>query len=429
MSSLQISGNGRTLLRDGKPFFWLADTCWSAFTNITDQEWTDYLDLRAEQGFNVLQINALPQWDRCGSKLGLYPFPTEDGFRFDFSSINPAYFDHAAAMCREAVSRGFIPAIVVMWCNYVPDTWAAKIMGDNVIPQDRVEPIVRTICETFDRFDPIYIISGDTGFDDPATIERYRYVTELVERFSPDTFKCYHIKGRYDVLPRDLAEHADVYLYQSGHNAGGQGTAVTLAESFLSREPRLPVINSEPCYEQMGYSHMLYGRFRQPEIRAAMWNSILSGACAGVTYGANGVWNWQKDGMPKNPIGGEGFLQGFPCDKAIRLPGAWDYAFARRLLLEHGLDVLEPAQTVLSKYENEVRAAKYGDSLLLYVPTNAPLVLKGSWSDYTATVIDLESHEATVLPVICENEQSYIGIHPYLADALILLEKKQTGNM
>ena len=48
---------------NGKPFFWLADTCWSAFTNISDDDWQEYLDLRARQGFNVLQINALPQWD------------------------------------------------------------------------------------------------------------------------------------------------------------------------------------------------------------------------------------------------------------------------------------------------------------------------------------------------------------------------------
>ncbi len=428
MASLQISPSGRTLLRNGKPFFWLADTCWSAFTNITDEEWTEYLDLRAEQGFNVLQINALPQWDRCGSELGVYPFPTEDGFQFDFSSINPAYFERAATMCRQAVDKGFIPAIVVMWCNYVPDTWAANIMSGNVIPQDRVEPIVRTICETFDPFDPIYIISGDTGFDAPATIERYRYVTELVERFSPDTFKCYHIKGRYDVLPAELAEHADAYLYQSGHNAGGQGTAVTLAESFRAREPRLPVINSEPCYEQMGYSHMLYGRFRQPEIRAAMWNSILSGACAGITYGANGVWNWQKGGMPKNPIGGEGFLEGFPWNQAVRLPGAWDYAFARKFMEEHDFGALEPAQEVLGKYENEIRAARSGDTLLLYVPTNAPLILKKDYTGYTVTAVDLESHKTSQVPfTVGEDGQTRIGIHPYLADVLLLVQRKRNG--
>ena len=36
---LTIAENKKHLLKDGKPFFYLADTCWSAFTNITDEEW------------------------------------------------------------------------------------------------------------------------------------------------------------------------------------------------------------------------------------------------------------------------------------------------------------------------------------------------------------------------------------------------------
>ena len=56
-----LSVSERHLEKDGRPFFWLADTIWTAFTNPTDGEWIEYLDQRASQGFNVLQINALPQ--------------------------------------------------------------------------------------------------------------------------------------------------------------------------------------------------------------------------------------------------------------------------------------------------------------------------------------------------------------------------------
>ena len=143
---LQISEDHTHLLRDGKHFFWLADTCWSAFTNISDAEWDEYLDTRAGQGFNVLQINALPQWDRCGTLQGWQPFPLIDGMRYNFSVMRPDYFRHAQEMCQAAVDRGFTLALVVMWCNYVPDTWASKIYGGNIIPEEQVESIVRTIC-------------------------------------------------------------------------------------------------------------------------------------------------------------------------------------------------------------------------------------------------------------------------------------------
>ncbi len=61
---ITVSQNKRTLLRDGQHFFYLADTCWSAFTSIQENDWITYLDKRKEQGFNTLQINVLPQWDR-----------------------------------------------------------------------------------------------------------------------------------------------------------------------------------------------------------------------------------------------------------------------------------------------------------------------------------------------------------------------------
>ena len=54
--NLSVDGRRRILLRDGSPWFYLADTVWSAFTNPTDREWEEFLRLRREQGFAALQI-------------------------------------------------------------------------------------------------------------------------------------------------------------------------------------------------------------------------------------------------------------------------------------------------------------------------------------------------------------------------------------
>lgn len=61
MSRVTVSEDKSTFCRDKKPFFYLADTIWSAFTNITEDEWIYYLKRRKEQGFNVLQINTMPR--------------------------------------------------------------------------------------------------------------------------------------------------------------------------------------------------------------------------------------------------------------------------------------------------------------------------------------------------------------------------------
>lgn len=423
MKPLQISKDNTHLIKDGEYFFWLADTCWSAFTNISDEEWIQYLDLRAGQGFNVLQINTLPQWDRCGSFRRLLPFPSEDGARFDFSTILPEYFEHARWMCREAVERGFTLMLVVMWCNYVPQTWASDICADNVIPDVYVQPIVKKICESFNEFCPVYSISGDTGFDSKESIERYRLVTDLVNKYAPDALKTYHIKGRYDGLPQEFAEKADIYMYQSGHNVNYQNMANTLAETFAARVPRHPVINGEPCYEQMGYSHKAYGRFRRCDIRAALWNSLLSGANAGITYGAHGVWNWFKPNMPMNPIGGEGFLQAMPVDQALRFPGARDFAFARKLFEKYGFSSLIPCQEILESYQEHIRAARTEKEILIYIRYNAPLRLREISGDYKATAIDLNTYESMSLKLQQENGVFTLEMHSFYEDVLVLLEK------
>lgn len=429
---ITISSDNTHILNNGKLFFWLADTCWSAFTNISDNEWEDYLNIRASQGFNVLQINTLTQWDRCGSNLNHHPFFTLDKIRYDFSQINKDYFERANKMCRIAVEKGFILALVIMWCNYVPDTWASKIFPDNVIPEKYIKNIVKTICETFNEFSPIYIISGDTDFKNQSTIKRYSLITDLVEKYSPNTLKAYHICGRSYDLPQIFANRANLYLYQSGHNSAGQDFAYKLAEHFSSCEPKLPVINSEPCYEQMGYSHKEYGRFRRFETRRALWYSLLSGAKAGITYGAHGVWNWQKEGMPPNklirnsneqPISfGEGFLRAMPYNIALKFSGVQDYVFAKKLFEKYNITSLIPCQEILIHYKNEIRASYFGNIIIIYIPVNAPIELYGDWSNYTATAIDLtNTKNKTIVKLHKSGSKTTIDLHPFYEDALLFL--------
>lgn len=288
----KITPDDRVLKRGSLPFFWLGDTCWSAFTNMTDAEWQDYIIKRAAQGFNVVQVNALPQWDRCGSTLGLYPFPTQDGLHFTYDgTLNKAYFARAGRMAALAAHYGITLAVAVQWCNYVPGTWAAAKHPENILPAAMVEPLVKKICETFSAYDPVFLISGDADFEAEEALQRYLWVTRLVQKFAPDAPLAFHLKGWSDALPQELAESAALYLYQSGHNPAYQYTARTLAESFRARIPQKPVLNSEPCYEQMGYSRLAYGRHRRENCRRILWTSLLSGACAGITYGAHGVWN------------------------------------------------------------------------------------------------------------------------------------------
>lgn len=425
MSRLTVNSDQSTFLLDGKPFFYLADTVWSAFTNITEEEWLYYLKRRKEQGFNVLQINTLPQWDRCMSDTGLYPFATEDGQKFDFSRWNEAYYTNAARMCDMAVKEGFQLALIVLWVNYVPNTWGSRITDRNVMPADFVREYTEKIVQVFDRFDPVYVVSGDTDFDDPQAAGYYRDALEILCEKSPHTLKTMHIKRGYDIIPEEFLDKLDFYMFQSGHNRDGQDMAYILPENFLRKYPKKPLINAEPCYEQMGYSRNYYGRFGQQDIRKAAWSSILSGACAGVTYGAHGVWNWQKLGKPANPVLGEGFDAPFPWNEAIQFPGAWDYGFIRQFMRENRIGELIPANGLLKNDTDQIRMAHTPDGrYLIYLPYSTKVVLGKRLEGYAVRGIDLETGRRAFVESEGKDDEMVIEMHPFYKDALLIVEPK-----
>ncbi|MFZ5830334.1 MAG: DUF4038 domain-containing protein [Planctomycetota bacterium] len=59
----------------GEPFFWLGDTAWEMLHRLDREETLHYLDVRARQGFNVIQtVLAL---ERCFATPGaLHLSPT-----------------------------------------------------------------------------------------------------------------------------------------------------------------------------------------------------------------------------------------------------------------------------------------------------------------------------------------------------------------
>jgi len=141
MSRITISPTNDYFLRDGQPFFYLADTAWMAVSNLSVPEWDEYLDYRKEQGFTAVQISLLPiLHDTSVSELNEFGFELING-KPDFSKINGAYFDKAATMVNMAYEHGINAVLMPLWCNYIPDTWAAKRVGEGfTIPFEALGP-------------------------------------------------------------------------------------------------------------------------------------------------------------------------------------------------------------------------------------------------------------------------------------------------
>src|ERR1700730_15016902 len=110
---LKVSPNGRYFVdQDGKPFFYLGDTCWLLFQRLNRQEVDDYLKDRAGKGFTVIQAYVLRGLgkrhpDGTLSLLGKPPLTDRDPSR-----PNEAFFKNVDYVVNRANELGLVMALV-----------------------------------------------------------------------------------------------------------------------------------------------------------------------------------------------------------------------------------------------------------------------------------------------------------------------------
>lgn len=367
-SRLRVAASGDHFIAEGSPYVLCADTVWSAFAEAQPHEWEAYLDLRRAQGFNTLLISVLPiLHDRSVHPDTREPYPLHDG-RFDFAAPDEAYFENARRMVETAVERGFRAALVALWCTYVPGTWGSDRNPHAVMSTEETGGYLERLTRTFAAYDPIYVVSGDDRFATPDAVQRYAWALDRLTALAPDALTTFHSTPDTD-LPAELAAAPGLsfYSYQSGHDHRGQDRTHELAMLYRGKPVRRPVVNLEPCYEGHGYGQGL-GRFTRYDVRRAVWCSLLAGAGAGLGYGAHGMWGWHR------PTGrftsGAWSSEPFSWDVALRFEGAWDVGFARGLVEDHGLYLLDARQDLLTEAAPGVRVGATADmeTVAVYVP-------------------------------------------------------------
>ena len=426
MSRVSVARSGDHFEREGKSFFYLGDTVWMTFANATLEEWEQYLAWRDQQYFSVLQFSILPVYhDNSESERNIDPFVRDAKGRLDFGRINESYFEKARAVCAAAVRRGFVPSLGLLWCNYAPDSWAAKRLDNaTVMPLEAVKPYVEYAVHAFGEYDPIYFVSGDTRFDSEAEIRHYTTALEALKSASPHSLASMHTSpdGELpDVLLR--SKELDFYMYQSGHRGSTQEYAYELAQQLYHKPVKRPVVNAEPCYEAHGHTREGQARFSSYEVRRAMWQGLLSGAKAGVTYGAHGIWSWHRRGA--RFIAKATSREPLEWHNALRLPGAWDYTFARWAFETFDLFAVEPDQSKLPPDTKEIRLSVSPDGrrFAAYAPTAAGIELAMDLRDYRLTLAILESRHLTRPLVDASAEGSVIRMPDFNSDILVIGEK------
>jgi hypothetical protein len=419
MNSIKVSDTKDYFIKDGKPFFYFADTVWSAFYNVPLEEWEEYLDYRKTQGFNVLQIIVLPiKHDASESNISIDPFRVKEDGNYYYSEINEDYFGRACKMLDMAVERGFVPALAPLWFPYV----ISSDNPDSVMPLNMVKTYITYIVKTFAKYNPIYIVTGDTWFEKEEFGHYWREI-ETIKALSPDSLTAIHLNPHVNI-PEEFLDSplVDIVLYQSGHGVDNgietQKLPYKFAQYYYSKSVKRPIVNGEPCYEGAGYAYT-YGRFKEFDVRKAIWQSLLSGAKAGITYGAHGIWSWHKKGSYFSNI--EFIETPFDWRTALRFKGAWDTAYARWIFETYGLFDLEPENCILNKTE-EIRMSitKGKDKIAIYVPFNTNIELNMDISGYDFVMFDLENKLLARPEIGSKDGRSTMKMHDFNSDVLII---------
>lgn len=426
-----ITAKGKYFYKNGKRFFYLADTCWSAFTNISMSDWRYYLDKRKAEGFNVIQMNVLRQWDSYNPVNNREPFEItklpNGNYEYDYSKINEQYFDNAVKMLEEMKKRDMVPALVLLWGNFVPNTWMSRFTQNNTMEFEQIKPYVSYVVNKFKEFHPIWIVSGDVGFTDFAqqkkdpAISYYREVIDVAKANDPTGLCTFHINGGATELPDDYWKKADFFVYQSGHIYEQQSCAYSIPQKIRHNGYKQPILDAELCYEGLYQMKAVAPqRYSAVDVRRAAWKAVLSGADAGLGYGAYGIWPWNDTSRLDAKMESKFELQASPYDwhDCLEFRGAEDMGVLKNIILDFAADGLNEINEPV-KDNPEIRAAENDKYILIYLPvansfdfTNLNINVKH------CKVIDLQARKT----LNGEVKNNVLQMLPILEDELVIVE-------
>lgn len=413
---------------DDTPFFWLGDTVWSISAHAHKEEWQSYLNARSSQGFNVVQINSLPQWDASSGDFRK-PF-VEIAGNYDYNQLNEHYYQYLDDLMRSSVEAGMVTAMVVLWFNYVPETnvnWGKQ--WKKPMNVEEAKAFASYLTARYAAYGTVWLISGDTDYESRIAEDIYDAAAAAVKRSSPyPAMLTAHLNGGL-YTPEAMNEKSwiDFHMFQSCHVPDSADKALLYAEKDRAYEPVRPVINGEPCYDYLRLMDKgnIEGRLIDRDmVRETAWTSMLGGGNAGFTYGAHGLWPWHRSGQSYESMN---YGMPLPWEEALQLESGNDMIRMKSLLEQlswwelapmQGVttDTAEPVRIVASSTNNKREMVIYtSESCMLDIKLANGAAYSGQW--YNPQTGEQETAQLTTMT-------TGIRIHPplWIGDAVLTIK-------
>jgi hypothetical protein len=328
LSRIQISPNRRFLVKEsGEPFFWLGDTAWELFHRLNRAEAEQYLAVRRQQGFNVIQAVILAELDglHTPNAYGHLPLLGDDPAR-----PNPFYFRYVDEIIRLAAEKGLYIGLLPTWGDKVHEgLWG---VGPVIFGTENARVYGRHLGQRYRQDTNIlWILGGDRPVDGYEAV--WTAMAEgITEGLGYRPFFTYHPRGGES--SSKWLHHADwlsMNMMQSGHVLLDAPNWEMVAGDY-QQMPLKPTLDGEPNYEDHPIDPFLrpwqpvYGRYTDYDVRKQAYRSVFAGAC-GYTYGHHSLWQFWT--LAREPIN-------FPMptwEEALYRAGAAQLIHLKQLML------------------------------------------------------------------------------------------------
>ncbi|NLJ97450.1 MAG: DUF4038 domain-containing protein [Clostridiales bacterium] len=387
MEKIVVSENKRYLMYEsGKPFFWLGDTAWLLFQNLSFDEAEKYIKNRADKGFNVIKavIVHKPTDANFYGEHALY----DESITKTFVDGSPdlehenSYWNHIDRILDMAEEAGLYLGLLPVW---------GSVADSGCLNDVNVVEYGTWLAKHFkERNNVVWIIGGDTKGDEH--LDLWNTLGNTIKSHDPGKLMTFHPYGRtQSSYWFHEASWLDFNMFQSGHRRYNQKVKANEDQSFnlyigqdnwryvvdsYQKAPIKPTLDGEPSYESIpqGLHDPTQPYWDANDVRRYAYWSVFAGSC-GHTYGHNSIIQMHKPDGRKGAYG----VREYWYD-AIDAEGASQMHHLKDLLLSVPYFERIPDQSVIDgdvgeKYDRLL--ATRGDSyLFVYTFTGRSIRIK-----------------------------------------------------
>lgn len=313
---------------DGTPYFPIGTTCY-AWTHQGEQLETQTLATLKAAPFNKLRMCVFPKWYAYNNtEPPQYPFVGTPPDRWDFSRLNPAFFQHLERRIGQLRDLG-IEADLILFHPYDKGHW-----GFDRMPAAADDRYLRYVVARLAAYRNVWwSLANEFDFMEKKSDADWERFLRLVAEADPyQHLRSIHNGTRLFNQTHPLLTHASI---QNGSAVADFGRAVLFRDVY-----RKPIVFDEVKYE--GDFEQRWGNLTAEEMVQRFWQGTIAGTYVshGETYRhADEVVWWARGGV-------------------LRGQSPARIAFLRRMLTEE----LDP----IDKWQDERTAGCKGESYLIY---------------------------------------------------------------